>query len=55
MQEYKGYKIVGDGTFGYKRVQAIKGSIPQVLAGSYTTEKFARTDIDRYLASKGKK
>ena len=53
--EYKGYKIVGDGTFGNKRIQAIKGSIPAILAGSYTTHKFAMVDIQRYLDSKAKK
>lgn len=54
-EEYKGYAIVGDGTFGQKKIQAIKGSLPVVLHGGFTTSQFAKVAIDRYLAEKKKK
>lgn len=48
--EYSGYKIVGDGTFGYKSVKAIgRGSVPKELRGVYTTDHFAKTAVDSYL------
>ena len=53
-EEYKGYHIQGDGTYGHKRISAIKGSLPAVLQGGFTTAQFARVAIDMYLATKKK-
>lgn len=51
--EYKGYKIVGDGTYGYKEIKpASRGSIHLSLRGKFTTEKVARQAIDQHLDSK---
>lgn len=51
--EYQGYKIVGDGTYGYKEIrQAGRGSIHLSLRGKFTTEKVARQAIDQHLSSK---
>lgn len=48
--EYEGFKIVGDGTFGYKDIKAIgRGSVPMELRGKYTTAVFAKEAIDTYL------
>ncbi len=56
MIEYKGYNIVGDGTFGYKQVKPIgKGSVHLALRGNYTDHKAAMRAIDRVVAEKGKK
>lgn len=57
MAEYKGYDIVGDGTFGYKRIKPIgKGSVHKELRESiYTTESFAKRAIDTFLATQPKK
>lgn len=55
MAEYKGYRIVGDGTFGLKRIlNAGKGMLPRDLSGTYTSAIFAERDIDGYLEKKGK-
>ena len=51
--EYKGYNIVGDGTYGYKEIKTIgKGSLPLELRGSFTTSIFAQKAIDAYLQEK---
>lgn len=51
--EYNGYKIVSDGTYGYKEIKnAGRGSIHLSLRGKFTTEKVARQAIDQHLASK---
>lgn len=54
--EYKGYAIVGDGTFGNKLIKAIgKGALPKVLKGSFTNHQHAARAIDLYLGNKGDK
>lgn len=51
--EYNGYKIVSDGTYGYKEIKpAGRGSIHLSLRGKFTTEKVARQAIDQHLSSK---
>lgn len=51
--EYNGYKIVGDGTYGYKEIKSIgRGALPTSLRGVFTTEKVARQAIDFHLATK---
>ena len=53
--EYNGYKIEGDGTFGYSNIKPIgKGSVPLELRGTYTTKTFAQKAIDGYIATKKK-
>lgn len=53
MQEYKGYQIVNDGTFGHKQIKPIgKGSVHLTLRGTYTTFGFAQRAIDLYLSQK---
>lgn len=53
--EYKGYKIEGDGTFGYSHIKPLgKGSVPVPLRGTYTTKVFAQKAIDGYLATNKK-
>ena len=48
-QEYRGYLIVGDGTYGYKEIKpAGKGSVHLSLRGAYTTAHFAIKAIDQY-------
>lgn len=48
--EYKGYKIVHDGSYGHKLIKPIgKGSVHKSLLGSYTTSVFATKQIDAYL------
>jgi hypothetical protein len=50
---YKDYRIVGDGTYGYKEIKPVaKGSVHQSLRGKYTTAVKAQKDIDTYLESK---
>ena len=52
-EEYKGYKIVHDGTMGYKSIKAIgKGSVPIHLRGVYTKAVFAHNDIDKHISLK---
>lgn len=51
--EYNGYKIVNDGTYGYKEIRQIgRGAIHLSLRGKFTTERVARQAIDQHLASK---
>lgn len=53
MSEYNGYKIVGDGTYGYKEIRSLgRGALPLALRGVFTTEKVARQAIDYHLATK---
>lgn len=51
--EYKGYVIVGDGTYGYKEIKPVgKGSVHLELRGSFTNADQAKIAIDRHLATK---
>lgn len=53
--EYKGYKIVGDGSFGMKVIKPLsRGTVPLPLRGKYTGYKEAQTAIDTYEATKDK-
>lgn len=53
---YKGFKIVADGTMGYKSIaQMGSGAVPQSLSGRYTTEAQARIAIDAYKPKRGAK
>lgn len=53
--EYNGFKLVGDGTFGYTYIKPLgKGSVPLSLRDTYTTKNFAKSAIDGYLASNKK-
>ena len=48
--EYRGFRIVGDGTYGQKLIkQRGSGDIPGSIKGSYTTAPFAKKAIDSYL------
>ncbi len=52
---YKGYKIEGDGTFGYFRIRAkAQGQSPRALGGDFTTRPLAMRAIDAFVDSKGK-
>lgn len=51
--EYNGYKIVSDGTYGYKEIKSLgRGALPLQLRGQFTSEKVARQAIDYHLALK---
>lgn len=51
--EYNGFKIEGDGTFGYKHIKPVgKGSVALELRGRYTTPYEAEKAIDAYLRTK---
>lgn len=51
--EYNGYKIVNDGTYGYKEIKSAgRGSVHLPLRGKFTSEKAARQAIDQHIASK---
>lgn len=51
--EYKGYQIVGDGTFGnYLIKQSGKGSVHLSLRGTYTSTGVAKRSIDQHESSK---
>jgi len=53
MIEYNGYKIVGDGSYGYKEIKSLgRGALPLTLRGVFTSEKVARQAIDYHLATK---
>ncbi len=53
---YNGYKILGDGTFGYYEIHSkAQGQIPKGLKGSFTTRPLAMRAIDAYVETKGKK
>jgi len=52
MEEYKGYRIVSDGT-NLKRIRAMaQGKVPKDLEGLYTNTSFARLAIDRVVGTK---
>jgi len=52
MIEYEGYKVVGDGAYGFKEIKAIgKGSVHLSLRGKYTGTNQAKRAIDFFLAS----
>ncbi len=54
--EYKGYKIVNDGTFSMVNVEPIgRGSVPKSLRGSYTSMNTARMAIDSVVSLKENK
>ena len=45
--EYRGYKIVSDGTYGYKEIrQTGRGNVPTVLRGIWVTIRDAQRAID---------
>lgn len=53
MTEYKGYRIVGDGTYGMFVVKSIgPGAIPDMLQGSYLRVVNAKQAIDIYSLHK---
>lgn len=52
--EYRGFKIVGDGTYGMKVVKQIgRGAVPASLKGFFTTDFMAKKLIDQHLSKKG--
>lgn len=54
--EYKGFKIVGDGTFGMFHIkQPGSGATPQSLSGRYSTPRLAQLAIDAYKPKRGAK
>lgn len=53
--EYNGYKIEGDGMFGYSHIKPLgKGSVPLPLRGTYTTQTFAQKAIDFHVSTNKK-
>ena len=51
--EYKGFKILGDGTFGYKTIKSVgAGAVPKSLSGVYTSNPIAMKAIDAYVEVK---
>lgn len=52
--EYKGYMIVGDGTFGMKMIKkpGQGGTIPKMLEGAYSSVINAKKAIDIYATIK---
>ena len=51
--EYKGYLIASDGTYGMKEIKPVgKGSVPLALRGKFTTSTTAQRVIDLYLDEK---
>lgn len=54
--EYKGFKLVSDGTMGYWTIsQTGSGAVPSSLRGMYTTAKVAMSSIDAYQPKRGAK
>jgi len=54
--EYKGFKIVSDGTFSMYTIQQLgSGTVPQALKGSFTNTASAKVAIDRYEPKRGAK
>lgn len=52
-QEYKNYRIVGDGTFGMYVIKSIgPGAIPDILQGSFSKTVNAKQAIDTYSLQK---
>lgn len=53
--EYKGYRIVGDGTYGMKYIKHVgRGACPKELLGSFTSITQAMKMIDLVLSKRGK-
>lgn len=53
--EYKGYRIVGDGTYGMKLIKHIgRGACPKELLGNFTSFTQAMKMIDQVTAKRGK-
>lgn len=53
--EYKGYRIVGDGTYGMKLIKHIgRGACPKELLGSFSSTSQAIKAIDLSLGKKEK-
>lgn len=53
--EYKGYRIVSDGTYGMKLIKHIgRGACPKELLGSFTSHSMAVKAIDIVTSRKGK-
>jgi hypothetical protein len=51
--EYKGYNIVGDGTFGMKLITNIgRGALPSELRGSFSSQYQAQRAIDGVIEKK---
>lgn len=51
--EYRGYKIDGDGTYGYKEIKPVgRGSVPMPLRGAWTSAKDAQRAIDNEMNKK---
>lgn len=56
MVEYKGFKIVSDGTMGYWSIKQMgSGATPEYLSGLYTTPSMAKSCIDAYKPKRGAK
>lgn len=52
---YKGYNIVGDGTYGMCSIKTQgRGSLPKGLQGVYTKSTLAMQAIDGYVSGKEK-
>ncbi len=51
--EYKGYRIISDGSFGHKEIQNIgRGALPKELRGTFTTSWFAQKAINGVVERK---
>jgi len=56
MTEYAGYRIEGDGSYGFKEIKPVgKGSVPKELRGKFTHARQAQLCIDSFLAKQPKK
>lgn len=54
--EYKGFKIVADGTFGMCSIKQLgSGAVPTSLLGSFTSPAQATYAIDAYQPKRGAK
>lgn len=55
MENYKGFKIEADGTFGMVSVKPVgKGSSPSALRGAFTSYGVAKLAIDSVVKAKEK-
>jgi hypothetical protein len=52
VREYKGFKLRSTDPYGLWSIHATKGSIPDMLKGSYTGLREAYQKIDSYLGMK---
>lgn len=50
--EYGGFNIIGEPTYGHKLIKTVKGRLPAVLDGFWSTTELAKQAIDRYNSSK---